>query len=103
MGPQIWNNVTVYFVCSTIVVSHSSCILSKHIKLLFLKTSNYARQSQILFYIFESTCISYYGIIYICIEVPIYCENVIWVVLCCSENKVNHLFINNNVLLNDID
>ena len=46
----------VYIVCSTIVVFHSSCrlastyIISKHIKLLFLKTSNYALQSQILFY-----------------------------------------------------
>ena len=45
----------VYIVCSTIVVFHSSCrlastyIISKHIKLLFLKTSNYALQSQILF------------------------------------------------------
>ena len=41
--------------CSTIVVSHSSCrlastsIISKYNKLLFLKTSNYALQSQILF------------------------------------------------------
>ena len=55
--PHIYN---VYIVCSTIVVFHSSCrlastyIISKHIKLLFLKTSNYALQSQILFstYIF---------------------------------------------------
>ena len=44
----------VYIVCSTIV-SHSSCrlastsIISKHSKLLFPKTSNYALQSQILF------------------------------------------------------
>ena len=50
--PYIYN---VYIVCSTIVVFHSSCrlastyIISKHIKLLFLKTSNYALQSQILF------------------------------------------------------
>ena len=49
-------NVYRYIVCSTIVVFHSSCrlastyIISKHIKLLFLKTSNYALQSQILFY-----------------------------------------------------
>ena len=57
--PYIYN---VYIVCSTIVVFHSSCrlastyIISKHIKLLFLKTSNYALQFQILFlYIFEST------------------------------------------------
>ena len=46
----------VYIVSSTIVVFDSSCrmastyIISKHIKLLFLKTSNYALQSQILFY-----------------------------------------------------
>ena len=45
----------VYIVCSTIVVFHSSFrlastyIISKHIKLLFLKTSNYALESQILF------------------------------------------------------
>ena len=45
----------VYIVCSTIVVSHSSCrlastsIIWKHIKLLFMKTSNYALQSHILF------------------------------------------------------
>ena len=49
--PCIYN---VYMVCSTIVVSHSSCRLAKllgyqNIKLLFLKTSNYALQSQILF------------------------------------------------------
>ena len=45
----------VYMVCSAIVVSHSGCrlastsIISKYIKLLFLKNSNYALQSQILF------------------------------------------------------
>ena len=45
----------VHIVCFTIVVFHSSCrlaltyIISKHIKLLFLKTSNYALQYQILF------------------------------------------------------
>ena len=50
--PYIYN---VYIVCSTSFVSHSSCrlaatsIISKSIKLLFLKTSNYALQSQILF------------------------------------------------------
>ena len=50
--PYIYN---VYIVCSTMVVSHSSCrlastsIISKQIKLLFHKTSNYALPSQILF------------------------------------------------------
>ena len=45
----------VYIVCSTIVVSRLSCrlastsIISRYIKLLFLKTSNYSLQSQILF------------------------------------------------------
>ena len=69
-GIRIYN---VYIVCSTIFVSHSSCrlastsMISKYIKLLFHTTSNYATVSDSRSYIFESTCISYYGIINICI------------------------------------
>ena len=53
--PYIYN---VYIVCSTIVVSHSSCrlastsIISKYIKLLFIKTSIRLTVSDTLFYIF---------------------------------------------------
>ena len=54
--PYIYIMYILYVeLCSTIVVCHSSCrlastsIISKYIKLLFLKTSNYALQSQILF------------------------------------------------------
>ena len=47
--------IYIYIVCSTIFVSPSSCrlastfIIPKYIKLLFLKTNNYALQSHILF------------------------------------------------------
>ena len=91
-------SVYIYIVCSTIFVSHSNCrlastsMIQKYIKLLLLKTINYALH-------LESTSLKVH--VYHIIELfiyafPIYCENLICV--CCSENKVINLFTNNKSL-----
>ena len=92
----------VYIVCSTIVVSRSSCrlastsMISKYIKLIFLKTSNYAIQSQILF----STYLKVH--VYHITELFIYAfkSNLLWKFNMYAVQKiVINLFINNNALL----
>ena len=72
----------VYIECSTIVVFHSSCrlastyIISKHIKLLFLKTSDYALKSQILF----STYLKVHVHVYHIMELFIYAFKFLFIV-----------------------
>ena len=72
-------------------------MISKYIKLLFPKTSNYAL-------VLDTFFIYLKVYVYHIMELFIYAFKFQFIVkflicLCCSENKVIHLFINKNVLL----